>query len=200
MPMTRRTFCALAPAALAGCAALTRARADTLLYAQPTDPDPAHVGLGFYSTSQPRPTRNYKHADDFTLATDASLTRIRWWGLSEGRLFDDLRNFDRYTVEVFEASSTPDGSLPGTLVASATLAAADLAITATGRTSPTSGAAEHLFEAVLPSAIPLQSGRTYFLALSAHCIDPRGDAWQWQDGTLAGGHSATYSYATRAWS
>jgi hypothetical protein len=200
MTMSRRAFCLLAPAALAGCTIAPRARADTLLYAQVADPDAAHVGLGFYSSSQPRPTRNHKHADDFTLVADAQVTRVRWWGLSEGRLFDDLRNFDQYTIEVFEGSPAPGGPLPGTPVGSAVFAAGDLSITATGRASRTSGAAEFLFDAALPTPITLRAGRPYLIAISARCIDPRGDAWQWQDGTLAGGHSANYSYAARAWS
>ena len=71
---------------------------------------------------------------------------------------------------------------------------------ATGRVSATSGAAEHVYEATVPSVLSLQSGRDYILAVSARSINTRGDAWQWQDSELFGGHGANYSYASREWS
>ena len=98
MPLSRRAFCALAPVLLAGCAT-PRARAEVVLVSQPTAVDASKVGLGFYSSSHARPTRNYKRGDDFTLATDAELSRVRWWGQSEGRLFDDLRK-DGVTIVI----------------------------------------------------------------------------------------------------
>lgn len=199
MPLNRRAFCALAPALILGCAAAPRARAEVVLLAQPTVSDPSKVGLGFYSSSHARPTRNYKRGDDFTLAADAQLTRIRWWGQSEGRLFDDLRNFDQYTLELYEGVAGSGGPLPGALLWSAAFAASELSITATGRVSPLSGAAEHLYDALLPLPVTLLAGRSYILAVSARSINTRGDAWQWQDGEFFGGHGAQYSYASRAW-
>jgi hypothetical protein len=174
------------------------ARADTLLLSQPTVIDPTHVGLGFFSSSHPRPTRNFKRGDDFILAADSHLTRARWWGLSEGRVFDDLRNFDQYTIEIFEGVPAGGGPLPGRLVSSTVFAAAALSITPTGRISPLSGAAEHLYEAILPDVL-LTGDRAYILAVSARSVNTQGDAWQWQDGEFFGGHGASYSYASRVW-
>ncbi len=199
MNITRRTFCTLVPCVLAGCALTPHAAADTVLVSQPTVANAANVGLGFYSSSQARPTRNYKRGDDFTLASNSSITSVRWWGLSEGRIFDDLRNFDQYTLEIFEGVSTSAGPLPGTRLWSATFTPTSLSITATGRTSPTSGAAEHRYEADLASAFNLSGGKSYILAISARCINASGDAWQWQDGEFFGGHGANFSYATGAW-
>ena len=117
MPITRRAFLsALAPIALLGCATVPRAHADVVLTSQPTVVNPANVGLGFYSSSHPRSTRNFKRGDDFILPTAANLTRIRWWGQSEGRIFDDLRNFNQYTIEVFDSIAAPEGPLPGPLL------------------------------------------------------------------------------------
>ena len=200
MPISRRAFCALAPALILGCAAAPRARGEVVLLSQPTVLDASKVGLGFYSSSHARPTRNYKRGDDFTLAADARLTRVRWWGQSEGRLFDDLRNFDQYTLELYEGVPGAGGPLPGELLWSAVFAAGDLSITATGRVSPLSGAAEHLYDATLPGPVSLVAGRSYILAVSARSVNTRGDAWQWQDGEFFGGHGAQYSYAARAWS
>lgn len=199
MNITRRAFCALVPCVLAGCALNQRAAADTVLVSQPTVANAANVGLGFYSSSQARPTRNYKRGDDFTLASNSSITSVRWWGLSEGRIFDDLRNFNQYTLEIFEGAAAPGGPLPGPRLWSSTFTPASLSITATGRTSPTSGAAEHLYQANLASAVSLTGGKAYILAISARCINASGDAWQWQDGEFFGGHGANFSYASGTW-
>lgn len=200
MNITRRAFCTLIPCVLASCALNQRAAADTVLVSQPTVVNAASVGLGFYSSSQARPTRNYKRGDDFTLASNSSITTIRWWGLSEGRVFDDLRNFNQYTLEIFEGAAAPGGPLPGPRLWSSTFVPSALAIAATGRTSPTSGAAEHRYEATLASAVALTGGKSYILAISARCINASGDAWQWQDGEFFGGHGAIYSYASGSWS
>ncbi|XVJ60926.1 MAG: hypothetical protein HEQ23_16665 [Tepidisphaera sp.] len=200
-PLSRRAFVLSTSVLLAGCAAAPRASADVTLLSQPTVIDPARVGLGFFSSSHARPTRNFKRGDDFRLSASAELTRIRWWGLSEGRLFDDLRNFDQYTIELYEG--VRDGSaqpLPGSLIWTAIFAPANLSITATGRVSSTSGAAEHLYEASLASPVTLDAHRDYILAVSARSINTRGDAWQWQDSEFFGGHGANYSYASARWS
>ncbi len=183
---------------LALCGPSFRAHADTLLLSQPTVVDPTHVGLGFYSSSHPRPTRNFKHGDDFVLAEDSHVTRVRWWGLSEGRVFDDLRNFDQYTIEIFEGVPASGGPLPGRVVSTTVFAAAALSITPTGRVAPLSGAAEYLYEALLPDTL-LTGQRAYVVALSARSVNLQGDAWQWQDGEFFGGHSASYSHASRVW-
>lgn len=185
---------------LAGCAAVPTVSADVVLVSQAVVTDASRVGLGFYSSSHARPTRNYKRGDDFTLDSAVELTRVRWWGQSEGRLFDDLRNFDRYTIEIFEADTSGGAPLPGALVWSREFAAGSLAIAATGRTASASGAAEHRYEADLAEPVTLQGGRGYLLAISARSVNPRGDAWQWQDSEFYGGHGASYSYASGAWS
>ena len=174
------------------------AQGEVTLVSQPTLTDAAGVGLGFYSSSHARPNRNYRRGDDFTLTRDSTITRIRWWGLSEGRIFDDLRNFNRYTIEIFTGvgTSTP---LPGALLWSRTSAPSALSITPTGRTSSESGAAEHVYEAALGTGVELAGGRSYILAISARAIGTSGDAWQWQDGRFSGGHGANYSYASRTW-
>lgn len=199
--LSRRAFVGSLSLVLAGCATSPRATADIVLLSQPTVTDGAKVGLGFYSSSHARPTRNYKRGDDFRLATAAEVTRFRWWGLSEGRVFDDLRNFDQYTIEIYEGERSADaGPLPGTLLWSHTYQSTSLSIAATGRASATSGAAEYVYEASVPGLLSLDRGRDYILAVSARSINTRGDAWQWQDGELFGGHGANYSYASRQWS
>ncbi|MDX2116562.1 MAG: hypothetical protein SFY96_00080 [Planctomycetota bacterium] len=199
MNISRRAFCTLVPVILAGCAITRHATADAILVSQPTVVNAANVGLGFYSSSQARPTRNYKRGDDFMLASNASLGKVRWWGLSEGRIFDDLRNFNQYTLEIFEGVATASGPLPGVRLWSQSFAPAGLSIAATGRASPSSGAAEYRYEATLSSPINLTGGKSYILAISARCINASGDAWQWQDSEFFGGHGANFSYAAGTW-
>lgn len=198
--LSRRNVLLLASVGLAGCVSAPRARGAVILVSQPTVVNAADVGLGAFSSSHPRPTRNYKRGDDFRLTQAAELIAITWWGQSEGRIFDDLRNFDQYTVEIFESADAGSGPLPGALLWSGVFAVSDLTIEATGRLSPRSGAAEHRYHAVIGASVALESGRSYILAVSARSINPRGDAWQWQDGEFFGGHGASYSYAAGAWS
>lgn len=199
MNTTARSLCRLLPILFIGCATIPRAHADIILTSQPTVVNNAAVGLGFYSSSHPRPTRNFKRGDDFTLAADSLVTSIRWWGQSEGRVADDLRNFDQYTIEIFQGVPATGRPLPGALVWSGAFPAASLSITPTGRTSPSSGAAEHLYQATIPN-VPLGGGGSYILAISARSINPSSDAWQWQDSEPFGGHGAIFSYASGAWS
>jgi hypothetical protein len=201
MPISRRSVLAALPALLVGCALAPRAGAtDLLLVSQLVAPNPARVGLGFYSSSHPRPTRNFKRADDFRLGDAYRITRVRWWGLSEGRLFTDLRNFDQYTIEIYEGIGTPANPLPGALIWSEAFDPGAISIVPTGRASPSTGALEHIFDASPTIAPALESGRPYLLAISARSVNPGGDAWQWQDGRFFGGHGASYSYASGAWS
>lgn len=201
MLTSRRAVLAGVPAFLVGCALAPRAGAtDLLVVSQPAAPNAARVGLGFFSSSHPRPTRNFKRADDFRLSEAFRITRVRWWGLSEGRVFTDLRNFDQYTIEIYEGAGAPMGALPGTLVWSHAFDLSSLSIVPTGRASPSTGALEHVFEASLPIVPTLESDRPYLLAISARSVNPGGDAWQWQDARFLGGHGAIYSYASAAWS
>jgi|GEM_PF-1219282 len=199
MNITRRAFCTLVPCVVAGCAITPHATASTILVSQSTVLNAANVGLGFYSSSQARPTRNYKRGDDFLLVSDSSIGKIRWWGLSEGRVFDDLRNFNQYTLEIFEGFATSAGPLPGARLWSESFTPTALSISATGRTSPTSGAAEYRYEATLAAPVNLTGGKSYILAISARSANASGDAWQWQDGEFFGGHGANFSYATGTW-
>lgn len=195
-----RVLSAVLVSALAGCAQPRRSPADAVILSQPTAVDPARVGLGCFSTIQPRPTRNYKRGDDFVMKSNAEVRAVRWWGLSEGRLFPDLRNFDEYTIEFFDGAPASGGPLPGTLIWRGSFPASSLEILPTGRLSPKSRASEHRYTATLPEGVELKRGGSYILAISARCIDPAGDAWQWQDAENFGGHGASYSYATQTWS
>lgn len=166
-----------------------------VVFSQPVVDDPAAVGRGWFSHASPRPTRNYKHADDFALTSDARIDSVRWWGLSEGRFRADLGNFSAFTIEFF---SVRDG-LPDGLLASTTLDLAATEPTMTGRTSHTNGAIEHVHQATLASPVSLAAGTNYFIAISAHSVNVNRDGWMWSDADGADEYSATYAWSAGVW-
>ncbi|HZW10985.1 MAG TPA: hypothetical protein VFF69_13870 [Phycisphaerales bacterium] len=184
--------------AAAACAAPAR---DVLLYSQPTVIDDAKVGLGWFSHSEPRARRNFKHADDLVLDQDATVTRVAWWGQSEGVQFPDLTNFDSFTVEFFSGIEDGTGAwIPGSLLATETFLLADTSPTPTGRSTP-NGALEHRHEALLSIPFSIDAGQRYFIAVSAGLVanGSASDAWMWQDAEFHDGWSGVWSWSAREW-
>ena len=196
-PIMTRTFAMISLAF--GLA--SSASADITVYSQPTTPNAADVGLGFYSQSEPRANRNYKHADDFTLQADAAVDRVVWWGQSSGTTHDDLTNFDSFLVEFFSVRLLAGRPVPNAQLASYTFEPSQTSPTQTGRQTP-GGSFEYRHEADLPLPFLASSDTRYFIAISAGMIQTTStsDAWQWQDSSLVNGESGVYSWATRAWS
>lgn len=182
----------------AACAAGLEADAG-VVYSQGVVSDPTLVGRGWYSHSQPRAIRNFKHGDDFVLESDAAIGSVRWWGISEGRFRADLGNFDRFTVEFYRAEAGADGMMPGALISSTELLMADTTPTATGRLNPTNRAIEYEHLAVLDAPVMLEAGVVYFLAVSARSINGNRDGWMWSDADGVDGYSVSYSWASGAW-
>lgn len=173
--------------------------ANQVVYSQPSTTNDAEVGLGWYSSSEPRPTRNFKHADNFTLDQDASISSVRWWGLTEGISHTDLSNFDSFTIEFWTNRTVPNGNIrPLNLIATTTIDLADVMTNETGRSAP-SGALEYMHEATLSSVINLQSDAIYWISISARSIDPIADVWQWQDSNLFDTRSSSFDYNQNQW-
>lgn len=178
---------------------LTTPAGAEVVYSQPSVSDAARVGMGWYSSSEPRPTRNFKHADNFMLAGDASICSVRWWGLSEGVTHTDLGNFESFTIELYSSRTQPNGNIrPLDLIASQTLMLDSLGTTLTGRSAP-SGALEYEHEADLTQVWSLDAGVMYWIAISARSIDPGADAWQWQDSDDFDTLSSSFDYAADRW-
>lgn len=170
-----------------------------VIFSQGVASDPALVGRGWFSHSQPRANRNFKHGDEFVLAAEAAVGSVRWWGLSEGRFRADLGNFDAFTVEFFVGVDGPGGMLPGALVASTQLSLADTAPAATGRLNPANGAIEYAHTAVLDAPVVLEAGVAYFLSVSARSVNGSRDGWMWSDADGLDRYSASYAWASGAW-
>lgn len=170
-----------------------------VVYAQPTTSNPANVGLGWYSSSEPRPTRSFRHADNFVLGSDSTIDAVRWWGLSEGVSHTDLSNFDTFTIEFWTSRTLPNGNIrPTDLIATTTIGTQDTDATATGR-SAQSGAIEYVQEATLDDSVELLAGETYWVSISARSIDPNADVWQWQDSDDFDTLSSSFSYGQNRW-
>jgi len=191
---TSHTF--VAALTLLACGA---ARAE-LVFNQPTHPNAANVGLGYFSHSAPKPTRNFLHADNFTLATSAQVNRIVWWGLSEGIEHTDLSNFSSFTIKLYSTRLSLGQPIPNQTLATHVFAIGDTSPTPTGRAAPANGALEYRHEVTLPVPFTLDAGTQYFISIGAGFISGTSDAWMWQDSNTTEKKSGVYSYATARWS
>lgn len=171
----------------------------SVVYSQPSVSDDSRVGLGWFSSSEPRPTRSFLHADNFVLGSDESIGSVRWWGLSEGISHTDLSNFDSFTIGFYTSRTLPNGNIrPQDLIASETVGINETNATATGRSAP-GGAMEYMHEVSLGSVVSLLGGETYWVSISARSIDPGADAWQWQDSDDFDTRSSSFDYNQNRW-
>lgn len=171
-----------------------------LIFNQPTHPNAAKVGLGYYSQSTPKPTRNYLHADNVTLAASAQVARIAWWGLSEGIDHADLSNFTSFTIKLHSARLSVGRWIPNQVLATETFSMAATSPTLTGRAAPANGALEYRHEVALTQPFALSAGTMYFISIGAGFVSGSSDAWMWQDSNTTEKNSAIYSYASSTWS
>jgi hypothetical protein len=170
-----------------------------IVFSQPTTTNDELVGLGWYSSSSSRPTRNFKHADNFRLDQQSTINQVTFWGLTEGLTHTDLSNFDSFTIEFWTSLTRPNGRIKPDELISAQNFAIDLAqTTQTGRAAPT-GAIEYQHQITLDQSIEFTADTNYWISISARSIDPSADVWQWQDADLYDGISNSWSYATGTW-
>jgi hypothetical protein len=170
-----------------------------VVFSQPTTSDPDQIGFGWYSNSEPRATRNFKHADNFQLDSPAQIHQIKWWGISEGLVTPGLENFDSFQIEFWTSFTRPNGRFfPQTLIASQTFGINDTNSMDTGRRAA-NGAIEFQHQVDLSSPIDLIANTTYWISISARSIDGSGDAWQWQDADNFDTISTSWSYSENRW-
>ncbi|MFG0307173.1 MAG: hypothetical protein ACF8Q5_13260 [Phycisphaerales bacterium JB040] len=194
IPPTLRALAILAPALHAP------ALAQEVVYEHELVRDASRVGLGWFSSSEERPNKNFRRVDDFTLDADASIGSVVWWGQSSGDFANDLSNFTSFTVEFYSARTTAGGELRPTRnpFASETFAIGDVAMEATGRVA-SHGGLEHRFGVDLGSAVDLSGGEVYFFSISAAHVDPSLDAFQWSDAEEVNGYGGSWSYTDEQW-
>lgn len=169
-----------------------------VLYSQ-TSTDSAQTDFGWYSSSEARPTRNFKHADNFQLESSAQVSSINWWGTTEGLSNTDLSNFDTFQIEFWSSVTQPNGRIrPNILTHTETFNLIDTSPTETGRIT-SRGAIEYMHSATLTDIVTLEADTMYWISISAHSIDPLVDVWQWQDADNADQISSSWSYQSGFW-
>ena len=169
-----------------------------LVYSQ-TLADLDSTDFGWYSSSEPRPTRNFKHADNFTLSAQSHISQINWWGMTEGVSHTDLQNFDQFQIEFYTSRTTNNNRIkPDTLISSQTFDLASITTNDTGFQT-TSGAFKYQHQATLTNTVALDANTTYWIAISARSIDPTADTWQWLDADPTDTDSSSYDYKTDRW-
>lgn len=173
------------------------AQAD-VVYSQ-TSSDESQTDFGWYSSSEPRPTRNFKHADNFQLESNTQINSINWWGTSEGASTSDLSNFDSFQIEFWTSRTQPNGRIkPNTLISTESFELVETNPIDTGRRS-TIGAIQYMHTASLNGPVTFEADAMYWISISAHSIDPTGDVWQWQDADNADQISSSWTYQFGVW-
>ena len=179
--------------------ALSLSASAEIVYQQSPNADDQQVGLGWYSSSEPRPTRNFRHADNFKLNESAQIAQIEFFGLTEGLSHTDLSNFDSFTIELWTSQTLPNTRIkPNTLIATESFTLQQTNAMQTGR-SAISGAFEYQHLVELTNPVALDADTNYWISISARSIDPSADVWQWQDSDLFDSVSSSWSYADNRW-
>ncbi len=180
------------------CSLASLAAQAEIVYSQ-TSTDPSQTDFGWYSSSEPRPTRNFKHADNFMLGSSTQVTAINWWGTSEGLSHTDLTNFDSFQIEFWSSRTQPNGRIkPDALLSTESFDLDETNATDTGRRS-TRGAIQYMHSATLGSAVTLEADTMYWISISARSIHPTADVWQWQDADTFDQISSSWTYQFGVW-
>lgn len=162
--------------------------------------DDAKVGLGFFSSTEPRPNKNFLHVDDFTLGAAASIGSVAWWGQSTNDVNAGLENFASFTVGFYHSRTTAGGELrpERNPFVSFIIGLDGIEAEATGRVA-THGGLEHRFAADLADAVELEAETIYFFSVAVTHVDPALDAFQWSDAELDNGYAGSWSYERTRW-
>jgi hypothetical protein len=155
--------------AIFACCINSFAGADILVSYQP-DTDAS----GYYSDALGSGGYFYEQtiATQFSLAQDASLTQLTFWGSSENFVFGDLTNMTAFEVNILSSDLS-------SLVASYTLG--DVTLTPTGNLNPLGGVEYGITSALSGS---LAAG-TYWLNVGAMLASGDGDAFVWTTSAAA---------------
>ena len=178
-------------------AAISTANAE-IAYSQ-TLADLDSTDFGWFSHSEPRATRNFKHADNFQLSTPTQINQINWWGMTEGVSSVDLENFDTFQIEFYTSRTTNNNRIkPDVLIGSESFDINQTNTVDTGHRTA-NGAIKYSHQITLGSAVTFDADTTYWISISARSIDGSGDAWQWLDSDLHGGASSSWDFANSRW-
>ena len=155
--------------------------------------------FGWYSHSEPRATRNFKHADNFQLSASTQINQVNWWGMSEGNNSAGLKNFDTFQIEFYTSLTNNNGRIkPDVLLGSESFDISQTNVVDTGHQTA-NGAVKYSHQITLSNILTFDADTTYWISISARSINGSGDAWQWLDSDLLDGTSSSWTYATSRW-
>lgn len=126
-------------------------------------------------------------ADNFSLATPASVSSIVWWGWTYNNQLNQqgaLSNISAFDVRIMAADGVSGAA--GTVIYQETIPTAS--IVATNYAAGPLAGQTYRFEAPLASNVALGAGTTYWLAINAVVINPAnsGDLFVWTEQTAVG--------------
>lgn len=138
--------------------ASSSAFAQTVLFERPFDPTTAAVS-GVVSEAPDGGFYNQRVADQFTLATDATVTELRWFGSEEGFFTADFPgNIAGFSLQINDATAT---QTPGASLFDMTVPVGDVTATSTG-TTQFNDATIFEFSYTLPAGVALPAGNYTF--------------------------------------
>lgn len=150
---------------------------------------------GFSSTFDSSAVFAFLAADDFTLASPATIGLVRWWGNGDGFGSPDLQNFTHFTVKLHERLGN---GLPGAVLYQQSYATAATNPVDSGLIS-FNGTKVWQQTATLATPQSLPAGQ-YMLSVGVSgYVDNQGAIWFWNTSTQGDGFLAFDNYDGAGW-
>jgi len=153
------------------------------------------AGEGFSSTYDQNAIFAFLAADNFTLASAASIGQIRWWGNGDGFGLPNLQNFTSFKVTLHQRLAN---GLPGAIIDQETFA--------TAATNPVdSGLISFNNTKVWQQTVTLASPQTlaagqYFVSIGVNSyVNNQDSIWFWNTSTQGDGFLAFDAYDGAGW-
>jgi hypothetical protein len=156
------------------CLASGQARAGTLLYAQAVIPDDTGIGPGGLLAVGSSCPFNNSAAEDFTLAANASITRITWEGVYFGAASDFPGVDNNFHVTFYEDNGSGNVA---TIVADFPSVAVSKALHPRPPIFGTNPV--YTYDATLPAPVPATGGQRYWLSINGDPTGPAGPVFGW---------------------
>lgn len=150
---------------------------------------------GFSSTFDSSAIFAFLAADNFTLATPATIGQVRWWGNGDDFGLPNLQNFTSFTVKLHPRLAS---GLPGAAIFSQTFATAATNPVDTGLLSFNNTKVWQQ-TATLGTPQTLPAGQ-YFVSVGVQTyVDNQGSIWFWNTSNQGDGFLAFDSYDGGGW-
>jgi hypothetical protein len=153
------------------------------------------AGEGFSSTYDPTAVFAFLAADNFTLASNQTLARVRWWGNGDDFGLPNLQNFTQFTVTLHQRLGS---GLPGAIIYQEVFATANTSPVDTGLLSFNNTKVWQQ-TAALTTPQALAAGE-YMLSVGVSgYVDNQGSIWFWITSLQGDDFIAFDSYDGNGW-